>query len=408
MNLSFDYSEMYAGETFFNSGKMVVCCEKEYIEKGQDMTVGLSSEESLSSSSVVDCASDKYHLCPSYFAEMGEYQLLTAEKECYYSEVIRSSFESIICEIINADIELSGLRALQKKLSVYQSKDPALSPRNKFLLSVCAKLDQLVSRNSDLEQLLVLQHQVHSLRHELEVAKTIMVNSNLRLVVSIARYYIHNEMPFSDIIQEGNIGLMRAVFRFDARRGNRFSTYATWWIKQSITRALMDKTRTIRLPIHFIEKQKLYYRSVQNLRDDLRREPTLHEISRTSNISLVKITEILEGARDTISLETPAGEGDDVTLKDFIGTPSELSPDEELINKQRSEQIDKLLSTLNEREKFVLTLRYGLGNNPEQTLAEIGRQLQISRERVRQIAQQALTRLRHPIRVNIVADYMNS
>ena len=270
----------------------------------------------------------------------------------------------------------------------------------------CTGLSEVVSRHPDNQLLLDLQQQVWGWRQELEAAKTIMINSNLRLVVSIAKYYAYqNDISFSDVIQEGNIGLMRAVFRFDPRRGNRFSTYATWWIRQSITRALMDKSKTIRLPIHFVEKKKLYYRSVRELRETLQREPTIHEVSRTSDIPLAKIQEILQGGWDTVSLETPIGSDGTSTIKDFVEDTNELCPYEKLIGRERKDQIRQILSTLNEREQLVLKLRFGLDNSPEQTLAEIGRKLEISRERVRQIAEQAIERLRHPSRAKIIADY---
>ncbi len=360
----------------------------------------------LSSSTHIACSSGALKICSTYYAEMGGYQLLTTEEEARYSKILRDCFGHIIQAIQDADCTIDDMLKLQQELSDYSLKNPALPPRSMILMLACTGLSEVVSRHPDNQLLLDLQQQVWGWRQELEAAKTIMINSNLRLVVSIAKYYAYqNDISFSDVIQEGNIGLMRAVFRFDPRRGNRFSTYATWWIRQSITRALMDKSKTIRLPIHFVEKKKLYYRSVRELRETLQREPTIHEVSRTSDIPLAKIQEILQGGWDTVSLETPIGSDGTSTIKDFVEDTNELCPYEKLIGRERKDQIRQILSTLNEREQLVLKLRFGLDNSPEQTLAEIGRKLEISRERVRQIAEQAIERLRHPSRAKIIADY---
>ena len=369
------------------------------------MTVGLRREVEAVNQAVVTETSEPLGTCPAYFAEMADYGLITAEEEQQHTTTIRESFRAIIESCLAVQVDVPELHRLQRKLRVYCDQDPAFTPKNRLILQVGRQVDEMFRLYPELRVVQELWQEVGDWRARLEEAKQIMVNSNLRLVVSIARFYVNRDMAFGDVIQEGNIGLMRAVFRFDPSRGNRFSTYATWWIKQSITRALMDKTRTIRLPIHFVEKQKQYYRTAQALRVELQRDPLPSEVARRADIPLDRVHELLLGYRETLSLDTPACEDSEASLKEFVADSSERVPEERMARTECGTQIQKLLSTLNVREQLVLTLRFGLDGQPERTLADIGRDLQISRERVRQIAQQALGRLRHPSRLAIIEDY---
>lgn len=290
-----------------------------------------------------------------YLRDIGQVELLTISQESEYARTVQ---ESIMC---------------QEKIDNFKKQGREISPEEMEIL------EEKISQG--------------------EEARRILIESNLRLVVYIAKRYCNRGLPFLDLIQEGNMGLLKAVSKFDPTKGFKFSTYATWWIRQSITRAIADQGRTIRIPVHMVETINKLVRTTRRLTQEKRREPTPEEIANEMKISVEKVQHIQRIAQEPISFDATVGEEDDSSMGDFISDPDGENPFEYTQNMIYREEIDAVLQTLTPREEKVIRLRYGLDDNHPRTLEEVGKEFGVTRERIRQIEAKAIRRLRHPSRL---------
>ena len=340
------------------------------------------------------------------------------QTEKFYDVLEAAGVEIDVSDVLDligtADMEnptLSEMQAIEDEgLDVQSENFEALDDANvklddpiRMYLKEIGKIKLLTPE----EELAVAKKMVEGTEEEQAAARKRMSEANLRLVVSIAKRYVGRGMQLLDLIQEGNLGLMKAVEKFDYTKGYKFSTYATWWIRQSITRAIADQARTIRIPVHMVETINRVLRTSHSMVQKLGREPTTTEIAQELHMEVPKVEEILKIAQEPVSLETPIGEEEDSHLGDFIQDDEASQPSEEASYTLLREQLEEVLSTLTPREEQVLRMRFGLMDGKPHTLEEVGKEFDVTRERIRQIESKALRKLRHPSRSKKLRDFLN-
>ena len=333
-----------------------------------------------------------------YFREVSSFSLLTREREIELAQIIRNGQDELVQIVGDHADENAILSELRDKVNKLLEREKTFPGVKDKILKVIVRTLECASKDYPENSVFVASlSRVRVIMWSVDTAKQEMVRANLRLVLSIAKRYRGRGMTFDDLIQEGNLGLLKAVGRFDHTKGNRFSTCATWWVRQSIIRGIYDKTRTIRLPVHFIEMKNLFFKTYYELLKELGREPTPLEISERTKLPVEKVQTVLTLAAEPISLETPIGEGEQ-SLGDLIEDERAISPLDESSDKELAEITRTMLSKLQPREEKILRLRFGMDGQPAETLEKIGKMFNVSKERIRQIEKKALLKLKNPNR----------
>jgi len=327
-------------------------------------------------------------------------ELHVKELDGLYDQLLKAGVDVFETTVKEDEQEITkSVKDLEKELAVLAKIDrAAVSDPVRMYLKEIGRVPLLIFEE---EMSLAKRFEKGDMR-----AKKKLIESNLRLVVSIAKKYIGRGMSLLDLIQEGNQGLIRAVEKYDWRKGFKFSTYATWWIRQAITRAIADQARTIRIPVHMVETINRFIRISRKLMQELGREPMPEEVAKVMEIDVAKVREIIKVSQEPTSLETPVGDEEDSHLGDFIQDTSAPSPYDATSRQLLKEHMEEVLGTLSDREKRVLILRFGLENGKPKTLEEVGREFNVTRERIRQIEAKALRKLRHPSRSKKLKDYL--
>jgi len=330
-----------------------------------------------------------------YLQEIARYPLLTPEREMELARTIKEGQRQLVDLLWDKRAAGSEFDEVRQQLHAWEG-DSTLYPglREKMVQLAKEALGKAASREGASSGHQALYHDALLIAARIDEAKREMVEGNLRLVLSIAKRYRGRGLSFLDLIQEGNMGLLKAVSRYDYTKGNRFSTYATWWVRQSVIRSIYDKTRTIRLPVHFIEMKSFFFKNFYELVKELGREPTPAEIAEYSGLSLEKVKMIIQLSNRPISLEAPFG-GEDQKLGDFIADDNSVSPLERVSEKELAKVTREVLGSLSSREETILKSRFGIDGKPEETLKTIGKRFSVSKERIRQIEKKAIRKLRH-------------
>jgi RNA polymerase primary sigma factor len=345
-------------------------------------------------------------LVAAYFREMLRYAILSPEEERELGRIIKHGQEAVLELVINDTTDLDEMKLLQKKVKHwFSTPEKSAQAKEKLFRLIHQTIQRILKQYPKQKAIKELLAKIKTTEADVNQARDKMIKANLRLVVSIAKKYLHRGLTFSDLIQEGNLGLMKAVTRYDYTTGYRLSTFASWWIRQTITRAIYDKTRTIRIPVHLQEIRNRCYRAFYDLLKELGREPNLKEISERSGVAEDKILMVTNLSDELISLETPVGDEGD-RLGDFIRNDKAVSPYEDILESELMDKTSFILNTLTQREERIMKMRFGIGDEVEHTLEEIGRAFKVSRERIRQIEKKALKRLKHPTRKAALEDFL--
>jgi RNA polymerase primary sigma factor len=345
-------------------------------------------------------------LVAAYFREMLRYAILSPEEERDLGRIIKHGQEAVLELVLNDESDLEEMKYLQKKVRHwFSTPEKSAQAKEKLFRLIHQTIQRILKQHPKQKGIKDLLANIKTTEAQVNQARDKMIKANLRLVVSIAKKYLHRGLTFSDLIQEGNLGLMKAVTRYDYTTGYRLSTFASWWIRQTITRAIYDKTRTIRIPVHLQEIRNRCYRAFYDLLKELGREPNLKEISERSGVPEDKILMVTNLSDELISLETPVGDEGD-RLGDFIRNDKAVSPYEDILESELMDKTSFILNTLTQREERIMKMRFGIGEEVEHTLEEIGRAFKVSRERIRQIEKKALKRLKHPTRKAALEDFL--